>query len=113
MITWTKRLLLTLTFLALLATNILTLTSADFNAALIWTDGIRPGRIRTVSSMMQTKDRLARIRPSRNIGSIDYQTQSRYQKIWYPTRPVEPSEWRRRVLLLSRQNLFHLLGWLY
>jgi hypothetical protein len=34
MITWTKRLLLTLTFLALIATNILSLTSTAFNAAL-------------------------------------------------------------------------------
>ncbi|MGI9569436.1 MAG: hypothetical protein ACR2PH_06800 [Desulfobulbia bacterium] len=34
MITWTKRLLLTCTILGLLATNVLTLTSASFNAAL-------------------------------------------------------------------------------
>ena len=34
MITWTKRLLLTCTILGLLATNILTLTSTAFNAAL-------------------------------------------------------------------------------
>jgi hypothetical protein len=34
MITWTKRLLLTCTILGLLATNLLTLTSAAFNAAL-------------------------------------------------------------------------------
>jgi hypothetical protein len=34
MITWTKRLLLTLTFLALIATNILTLAHSAFNAAL-------------------------------------------------------------------------------
>ena len=33
-ITWTKRLLLALIFLALVATNILTLTSTAFNAAL-------------------------------------------------------------------------------
>ena len=34
MITWTKRLLLTFTILGLLATNVLTLTSAALNAAL-------------------------------------------------------------------------------
>lgn len=34
MITWTKRLLLTYTILGLLATNVLTLTSTAFNAAL-------------------------------------------------------------------------------
>ena len=34
MITWTKRLLLTCTILGLLATNVLTLTSTAFNAAL-------------------------------------------------------------------------------
>ena len=32
--TWTKRLFLTLAFLALIATNVLTLTSTVFNAAL-------------------------------------------------------------------------------
>lgn len=34
MITWTKRAILALTFLALIATNLLTLTHAGFNAAL-------------------------------------------------------------------------------
>ena len=54
MISWTKRLLLALTFLALIATNILTLTSTAFNAALSGLVGSALG-IRTVSSMMQTK----------------------------------------------------------
>jgi hypothetical protein len=54
MITWTKRLLLTLTFLALIATNILTLTSTAFNAALSGLVGSALG-VRTVSSMMQSK----------------------------------------------------------
>ncbi len=53
-ITWTKRLLLTLTFLALIATNILSLTSTAFNAALSGLVGTALG-IRTVSSMMQSK----------------------------------------------------------
>ena len=53
-ITWTKRLLLTLTFLALIATNILTLTSTAFNAALSGLVGTALG-IRTVSSLMQSK----------------------------------------------------------
>jgi hypothetical protein len=53
-ITWTKRLLLILTFLALIATNILTLTSTAFNAALSGLVATALG-IRTVSSMMQTK----------------------------------------------------------
>ena len=53
-ITWTKRLLLTLTFLALIATNILTLTSTAFNAALSGLVGTALGT-RTVSSMMQSK----------------------------------------------------------
>jgi hypothetical protein len=34
MISWTKRLLLTCTILGLLATNVLTLTSTAFNAAV-------------------------------------------------------------------------------
>ncbi len=34
MITWTKRLILTASFLALITTNILTLTNAAFNAAV-------------------------------------------------------------------------------
>jgi hypothetical protein len=34
MLTWIKRLLLTASFLALITTNILTLTSTAFNAAL-------------------------------------------------------------------------------
>jgi hypothetical protein len=54
MITWTKRLILTLTFLALMATNILTLTNTAFNAALSGLVGTALG-IRTVTSMMQSK----------------------------------------------------------
>ncbi len=54
MITWIKRLLLTTSFLALLATNILTLTHSAFNTALSGLMGTALG-IRTVSGMMQTK----------------------------------------------------------
>jgi len=53
-ITWTKRLLLILTLLALVATNILTLTSTAFNTTLSGLVGTALG-IRTVSSMMQSK----------------------------------------------------------
>jgi hypothetical protein len=53
-ITWTKRLITTLAFLALIATNILTLTSTAFNAVLSGLVGTALG-IRTVSSMMQSK----------------------------------------------------------
>jgi hypothetical protein len=54
MLTWTKRLFLTASFLALITTNILTLTSTAFNAAVSGLMGTALG-IRTVSSMMQTK----------------------------------------------------------
>jgi Pyruvate/2-oxoacid:ferredoxin oxidoreductase gamma subunit len=54
MMTWTKRLLLTCTILGLLATNVLTLTSTAFNAAMSGALATATG-IRTVSSMMQTK----------------------------------------------------------
>jgi hypothetical protein len=54
MITWTKRLLLTASFLALITTNILTLTSTAFNAAVSGLIGTALG-IRTFSSAMQTK----------------------------------------------------------
>jgi hypothetical protein len=54
MITGINRPLLTLTFLALIATNILTLTSTAFNAALSGLMGTALG-IRTVSSIMQSK----------------------------------------------------------
>ena len=50
MIPWTKRLLLTASFLALIATNILTLTSTAFNAALSSVMGAALS-LRTVSSM--------------------------------------------------------------
>jgi hypothetical protein len=53
-ITWTKRLILTLAFLALIATNILTLTHSAFNAALSGLVATALG-IRTVTSMMHTK----------------------------------------------------------
>jgi hypothetical protein len=53
-ITWTKRLLLTLTILALIATNFFTLTSTAFNAAISGLVGTALA-IRTVSSMMQSK----------------------------------------------------------
>jgi hypothetical protein len=54
MLTWTKRLLVTASFLALITTNILALTSTAFNAAVSGLMGTALG-IRTVSSMMQTK----------------------------------------------------------
>ena len=54
MITWTKRLLLTGTILGLLATNVLTLTSTAFNAAMSGALATATG-IRNVCSMMQTK----------------------------------------------------------
>ena len=53
-LTWTKRLIITASFLALLTTNILTLTSTAFNAAVSGLMGTALG-IRTVSSMMQSK----------------------------------------------------------
>jgi hypothetical protein len=53
-ITWTKRLIITLTFLALIASNILTLTSTAFNAVLSGLVGTALG-LRTVSSMMHSK----------------------------------------------------------
>ncbi|MEH6570723.1 MAG: hypothetical protein V7709_16705 [Halioglobus sp.] len=53
-ILWTKRLLLTACFLALITTNFLTLTSTAFNAALSGLMATTLG-LRTVSSMMQTK----------------------------------------------------------
>jgi len=54
MLTWTKRLLLNASFLALLTTNILTLTSTAFNAAVSGLMGTALG-IRTVSSALQSK----------------------------------------------------------
>jgi hypothetical protein len=54
MLTWTKRLLLTASFLALITTNILTLTSTVFNAAVSGLMVTALG-IRTVSSLMQSK----------------------------------------------------------
>src|SRR5210317_2095895 len=54
MFIWTKRLLLTASFLALITTNILTLTHTAFNAALSGLVGAALG-VRTVSSMMQSK----------------------------------------------------------
>ena len=54
MITWIKRLLLTACFLALIITNILTLTNAAFNAAVSGVMGTVLG-IRTVSSALQSK----------------------------------------------------------
>lgn len=54
MIPWTKRLLLTITFLGLITTNILTLTNAAFNTVLSGLIGTTLG-VRTVSGMMQTK----------------------------------------------------------
>ena len=54
MITWTKRVILTASFLALIATNVLTLTSTAFNVALSGLMSTALG-VRTVSSMMQTK----------------------------------------------------------
>ncbi|MEP1472170.1 MAG: hypothetical protein ABJK25_14455 [Halieaceae bacterium] len=54
MLTWTKRLIITASFLALLTTNILTLTSTAFNAAISGLMGTALG-VRTVSSIMQSK----------------------------------------------------------
>ncbi len=54
MITWTKRLILTLSFLALIATNVLTLTSMAFNAAVSGLMGAAFG-IQTVSDVLRSK----------------------------------------------------------
>ena len=54
MIIWIKRLIITATFLALIATNILTLTHTAFNTALSGLIGTYLG-VRTVSGMMQSK----------------------------------------------------------
>lgn len=54
MIAGMKRLLLTASFLALIATNILAFTSTGFNAAVSGLMGTALG-VRTVSSMMQNK----------------------------------------------------------
>ena len=54
MVTWIKRLLLAASFLALLTTNILTLTNTAFNAAVSGLMGTALG-VRTVSSMIQSK----------------------------------------------------------
>jgi hypothetical protein len=54
MLTWTKRLLITGSLLALITTNILTLTSTAFNAALSGFIGTALG-VRTVSSVMQAR----------------------------------------------------------
>ncbi|MEZ5570929.1 MAG: hypothetical protein R3E64_02810 [Halioglobus sp.] len=52
MITWTKRALLTLAFLGLIATNILTVTHAAFNAAVSGILGTALG-VKTVSGLLQ------------------------------------------------------------
>ena len=54
MIIYTKRLLLIISFLTLVATNILTLTSTAFNTAVSGLMGTALG-VRTVSGMLQTK----------------------------------------------------------
>ena len=54
MFVWTKRLLLTATFLALITTNVLTLTSAAFNTAISGLLGTALG-VRTVAGAMQTR----------------------------------------------------------
>ena len=54
MITWIKRLLLTIMFLALIATNILTLTHTAFNAALSGLTATTFG-IQTVSEVLRSK----------------------------------------------------------
>ena len=54
MFTWAKRLALTISFMALLVTNILTLTSKAFNTALPGLLGAATG-VRTVSSIMQSR----------------------------------------------------------
>ena len=54
MISWTKRLLVIASFLVLITTNILTLTSTAFNAAVSGLIGTALG-VRTVSSAIQSK----------------------------------------------------------
>ena len=54
MITWTKRLILTSAFLALIATNILTLTNTAFNAAVSGLMSTALG-VQTVSDALRSK----------------------------------------------------------
>ena len=54
MLTWIKRSFITISFLALIITNVLTLTHAAFNAALSGLIGAATG-IQTVTELLQTK----------------------------------------------------------
>ena len=54
MITWAKRLLISASLLALIATNLLTLTNSAFNAAVSGLMGTALG-VRTVTGTLQTK----------------------------------------------------------
>ena len=74
MITWTRRLLLTFTILGLLATNVLTLTSAAFNAALSGFMSTALG-VATVTEALQTKiARQQAAAKSRNIAARKFGT---------------------------------------
>jgi hypothetical protein len=80
--TWTKRLVLTLSFMALIATNVLTLTSTVFNATLSSLMSATFG-VQTVSDSLRGKlDAKNKTIKKHNTALAK---QSRNQTIRYPT----------------------------
>jgi len=61
MITWIKRLIITVSFLALIATNILTLTNAAFNGAVSGLIGAALG-VQTVADTLSRKNKAAAVK---------------------------------------------------
>jgi hypothetical protein len=94
MITWTKRLILTSAFLALIATNVLTLTNAAFNAAVSGLMSTALG-VRTVSDALRGKvDAQKKIIKNRKVATRKFGTKvaTRTKKLVAATLAEIPGE---------------------
>jgi len=94
MMTWTNRLILTLFFLALIATNVLTLTNAAFNAAISGLMGTALG-VQTVSDVLRSKvDAQKKITRSRKVATRKFGTKvtTRTKKLVATTLAEIPGE---------------------
>jgi len=94
MMTWTKRLILTLSFLALIATNVLTLTNAAFNAAVSGLMSTALG-VQTVSDALRSKvDTKKKITKNRKVATRKFGTKvaKRTKKLVATTLAEIPGE---------------------
>ncbi len=91
MLTWIKRLIITVSFLALIATNILTLTNLAFNAAVSGLMGTALG-IQTVAGTLTKKNKAASIKRKVAVRRFGTRLASRTKRVAATSIAAIPAE---------------------